>query len=155
MDVEQQVARLLSPLSVLWRVRLVLGTLLVTTNAIGAVVVFCLIVLVVPIPQVPNETEVQVANLVLTAIYAGAAIIFGVIRGSALIRKIAVWLYERRAPTQREQRDVLVAPSRLFWMQAQLWAFAAVVFGAFNARYDVWLGVIVAGIVGLKLAEPA
>jgi adenylate cyclase len=35
-------------------------------------------------------------------------------------------------------------------MQAQLWAFAAVLFGVFNARYDVGLGALVSGIVVLS-----
>ncbi len=150
MDVERQVNKLLSPLSIMWRIRLVLGTLLVTTNAIGAVVVFCLIVLVVPIPEVDNQSDVRLANLVMTAIYAGAAIVYGVIRGNALVGKIAGWLYERREPSPAEQRAVLRAPTRLFWMQAQLWSFAAVLFGAFNARYDVGLGALVSMIVLLS-----
>jgi adenylate cyclase len=126
-----------------------LGIFLVTTNAVGAVVVFCLIALVVPLPQVSDETRLRIENLVLTAIYAAAAILIGIVRGWALTRDIASWLRDGREAAAADQEAVLGAPSRLFWMQVQLWTMGALLFGLFNLRVDVGLGFLVAGIVVL------
>ena len=150
MDVDALVARALRPLPVIWRVRTVLVILLVTTNAIGAVVVFCLIALVVPLPQVEDETRLQIENLVLTAVYAGSAILIGTVRGWALNREVVGWLRQGRDADAAEQEAILGAPVRLFWMQVQLWTVAALLFGLFNLRVDVGLGFLVAGIVALS-----
>jgi adenylate cyclase len=149
MDVDARVARALRPLPVIWRVRTALGILLVSTNAIGAVVVFCLIALVVPLPHVEDETRLQIENLVLTAIYAAAAIAVGMVRGLTLNRDIVGWLRQGREASAADQEAVLGAPVRLFWMQVQLWAMGALLFGIFNLRVDVGLGFLVAGIVSL------
>jgi adenylate cyclase len=149
MDVDARVARALRPLPVIWRVRTALGILLVSTNAIGAVVVFCLIALVVPLPHVEDETRLEIENLVLTAIYAAAAIAVGMVRGLTLNRDIVGWLRQGREASAADQEAVLGAPVRLFWMQVQLWALGALLFGIFNLRVDVGLGFLVAGIVSL------
>jgi adenylate cyclase len=132
----------------LWVLRATLATALVITNLAGAVVVYCLAALVVPLPQVAHDDAVRLQNLVLAALYAAAAILVGLLRGTRLTRRALRWVSVGRRPSGAEQRAVLRIPGRIFLVQASLWACAAVAFGLFNAiRSAVTLGVLVALII--------
>jgi adenylate cyclase len=132
----------------LWRLRLTLTGALVTTNVVGVVVVYCLAALVVPLPQVAHDDAVRLQNLVLAAVYAGVAILLGIVRGMTLTRQALGWVSAGRPPSQAEQRAVLRVPGRIFLVQACLWLVGAAVFGLFNAvRSLVTLGVLITLIV--------
>jgi adenylate cyclase len=133
----------------LWRTLLITGILLIPTNLIGAAVVYVLITLVVPIPEVADVHRAEIENLVLTLVYVPFAVLVGTLRARRLISSATVWLKERREPTPDEQRDVLRIPGRMFWQQTTLWLVGAVLFGAFNTSSGVALGLLVALIVGL------
>jgi len=133
----------------LWRVRLTLAVGLLLTNLVGAVVVYTLAALVVPLPQVPDDRLLRLQNLVLTGVYVVLAVLVGVARGLGFTRRLTGWLREGRPPDERDKRTVLRTPGRFFLMQAGLWGLAAVGFGLFNAATSVPLGLIVAGIVAL------
>lgn len=127
------------------RVLLAIGVVLI--NLVGAVVVFCLAALVVPMPEVARETRVRLDNLVLAGVYVAVAVVVGLVRGLAISRESTSWLVQRRRPTEPEQRALLRAPGRLFTMQAALWTLAAFVFFAFDARFSWALGGLVMVIV--------
>lgn len=133
----------------LWWLRLLLAGVTVVNNVIAVIVTYCLIALVVPLPAVPNDDHVRIENLVLAAIYFAAALTLGLLRGLFILRRISTWLREERPPAAAERRAVLRTPRRLAVSHLVFYASGAVLFGLWNAQYDVFLGVLVAVIVGL------
>lgn len=134
----------------MWVLRLTLSIALVTTNVIGIVAVYCLAALVVPLPQVPDDTLVRLQNLVLAGAFALLAVVVGWLRGMRLTDRALGWLAEQRAPTDTERRRVLRLPGRIFAMQAALWALGALCMGLFNGVVHLApLGVLVFVIVVL------
>ena len=129
--------------------RVFLAITLVVTNIIGAIVVFVLAALVVPLPPIADEDASQIANLIITAIYVPLAVVVGILRGVKISRRATRWLRERREPDEAERKAVLRAPARLFLMQSQLWGVAAVGYGIYNARESVHRGALIAVIVAL------
>ena len=129
--------------------RVFLAITLVVTNIIGAIVVFVLAALVVPLPPIADEDASQLANLIITAIYVPLAVVVGILRGVKISRRATRWLRERREPDEAERKAVLRAPARLFLMQSQLWGVAAVGYGIYNARESVHRGALIAVIVAL------
>ncbi|MGN6252112.1 MAG: adenylate/guanylate cyclase domain-containing protein [Marmoricola sp.] len=127
------------------RVVLAIGVVLI--NLTGAVVVFCLAALVVPMPEVARRSEVRWDNLLLAAAYVVVAVVVGLLRGLSISRDSTAWLFPRRRPTEAEQRALLRAPGRLFTMQAALWTLAAFVFFGFNAHFSWALASLVLVIV--------
>jgi adenylate cyclase len=142
-------AGLLAPFPSLWRTRLVTSALLIPTNLVGAVVVYVLLTLVVPVPVVRDEARAEVGNLIVAGIYVPFAVLVGAWRGSRLIRSANLWLRERREPTADEQRYLLKVPGRMFWLEARLWVVGALLFAAFNLPEGMPLSLIVGGVVGL------
>jgi adenylate cyclase len=139
----------------LWWVRVLLAVLLVVVNLAGAVIVFCLAALVVPMPDVLDDTRLRIENLVLAAAYVVVAVVVGVLRGVAIVRGTTTWLREDRDPDDAERLAVLRAPGRLSLMQAALWLGGAAFFGVYDARESWRLGAIVVVIVllaGLSVA---
>ncbi|HET7691368.1 MAG TPA: adenylate/guanylate cyclase domain-containing protein [Nocardioidaceae bacterium] len=141
--------RAVARFAVVWQVRIVLALLLIVTNLVGAVVVYCLAALVVPMPAVADPPQLRLENLVLAAFYVPVAVFIGGLRGWALTRKITSWLREGRDPDDAERRALLRTPLQMFARQALLWSIAAVLFGAYNAQESIELGWLVALIVGL------
>lgn len=127
------------------RVLLAVGVVLI--NLTGAVVVFCLAALVVPMPDAARDPGVRVANLLLAAGYVTFAVVAGLVRGLVISRQSTGWLVHYRRPTEAEQQALLRAPGRLFAMQAALWTLAAIVFAAFDAHYSWALAGLVVVIV--------
>jgi adenylate cyclase len=140
----------MAPVRLMWQVRVVMAVTLIATNVVGTVVVYTLATLVVPLPEVPDETALRLENLVLAAIYLPVAVLYGVVRGWFIVRRLGPWLREGRDPDPRERAALLRLPGRMFGLQATLWGVAAVLFGLFNARESVVLGVVVAGVVALS-----
>ncbi|MEU4418911.1 hypothetical protein AB0F74_37590, partial [Nocardia salmonicida] len=144
--------------SVVWKMRLSLFFCLALTNILGAVIVYCLAALVVPLPG-GNSAEQALRNLVVTAITVPVLVLVGVIRGWGILRPTATWLLEDREPTDDERRTVLATPRHMFVMQASLWAFAVLLFVAFNtitvsAHFGAVIGLIVA-LAGLSTSSVA
>jgi adenylate cyclase len=124
-----------------------LGVGVVLINLAGAVVVFCLAALVVPLPRVGDDATLRLQNLVLAGGYVALAVLVGVLRGVRISRRATGWVWERRPPLPEERRALLRAPGRLFLMQVGLWGVGAVAFGLFNATSSVRLGLLVLVIV--------
>jgi adenylate cyclase len=123
---------------------------MVGANLIGACVVFVLAAVVIPSPPVADPAEVRLENLVLAAIYVAVAVPVGIYLGVRGLLGIRRWLLEERDPDEHEQRLVLRAPLRLFYVQAGLWMLATAVFAGFNATNSVNLAVFVSIVVFLS-----
>jgi adenylate cyclase len=135
-------------MSVVWQMRLGMFAGLVATNLVGAVIVYCLAALVVPLP-VENSEEQSLANLWLAAALVPVLFLVGILRGWMILQPTALWVRENREPLDSERRRLLSTPRRMFYMQAVLWGVAVVVFWLFNTLEDPGLGGVVALIVAL------
>src|SRR5918996_666193 len=126
------------------RTRALLTIAIVIANAVGAVTVFVFANFVVPTPDLDNEGEIRLVNLIGFGVYLGGAVLIGSIWGSRRMRAMRDFLNEERAPTRDERREVLLGPLRLGVVNAVLWLAAIPLFGALNTAYDSELGLAVA-----------
>ena len=131
------------------RTRLLLTLAIVFSNLVGAVIVFVFANFVIPTPELPDQDEVRLLNLVSFSAYVGVAIAVGYFWGSKRMRVIRAFLSEEREPTRLERRGALLGPVRLAYVSAVLWIGAVIVFGVLNAVYDSQLGLAVAITIGL------
>jgi adenylate cyclase len=115
-----------SPRMLRIRVQLVLTWLLVSTNVIGAGVVFVISAFVVPSPRPNGETLVSLA--IAVPVYVGLAVVIGATVGTATTLKALRWALAERPPTEADRVNTLRAPLRLTWLQGWLWAGATVLF---------------------------
>ncbi len=131
---------------------------IVVTNLLGAVSVFLLCLIVVPLPDIRHAARVRTVNTELAAGYVVAAVVVGVLIGIRGLRRMRDWLQTERTPSLADARTVLLAPLRLFLLQFTLWCLAAALFGAVNFGYSSALGIevgIVVLITGLVTASCA
>jgi adenylate cyclase len=125
----------------LWRVgRLVITTLIVGANLIGAASVLSVAYFVVPTPHVRDLHHIQILNALTAAIYIPLALVLGALVGTRGLFEIRQWLIEGRVATSRDQRLVLRAPIRFFVVQASLWLGAALIFGLLDGHYSAEFG---------------
>jgi adenylate cyclase len=142
-----------------WRIALVLlPTVIVVTNVIGAGAVVVLGLFVVPLPHVHDPAHLRLVDALVAAGYVLTAVPLGVFIGTRGLWALRSWLVEERAATLREIRLVLYAPMRLFGLQFGLWSIAAVVFAVINLTYSTQVGIgtaIVVLLTGLVTASMA
>ncbi len=131
------------------RTRLLLMLSIVLANIVGAVIVFVFANFVVPTPELTNQREIRLVNLLAFALYLGGAVVIGAFWGTKRMRSLRDFLEEERDPTRDERREVLLGPLRLTLVNAVLWFVAVFVFGAINLSYDPQLGLAVAITVAL------
>jgi len=126
----------------LWLIgRLVVTTLIVTTNLIGACAVTVLALFVVPTPPVAHPGHLRLVNGVIAAAYFLVALLVGEFVGTRGLSRLRAWMIEERGARFDEMRRVLRAPMLLFTLQVSLWLVGALLFGVFNLTYSVSLGV--------------
>ncbi|MGA8254935.1 MAG: adenylate/guanylate cyclase domain-containing protein [Nocardioides sp.] len=101
------------------RVQLLLTLLLVTTNVIGAGVVFCIAQFVVPAPAPTTGTLIALAISVPT--YVGVAVVVGAVAGTRTTLRALRWATSDVTPTTADRVRALRVPLRLTQMQGLLW----------------------------------
>lgn len=115
-----------SPRALRVRVQLMLTWLLISTNVIGAVVVFVISSFVVPAPAASGGTVLSLA--IAVPVYVVAAVVVGAWVGTATTLRALRWATEDRAPTDDDRTRTLRAPERLTALQGLLWGGAVIVF---------------------------
>lgn len=136
-------------MSLLWRIRIGAVLSAVLINGGGALAVFLLTILVIPLPVVYDEQQV-LRNLQLLALTTPAILLFAVVMGARIYHRTMSWVIEGRRPYPDEQLYLLSVPDRVFLAHAGGWAVATIVIGSFNAAYDLWLGLVTATAVALS-----
>ena len=135
------------------RVRWLTASAIVVANAVGAAVVICFALFVLPKPEGVDEPQVHWSNLGLALGYLTVALAVGIRWGRRLVEGgrggIKGWLDEDRRPTPDEQLRVLRAPLRIMVVEAALWGFAVVCFTTLNAFFSVLLALGVGLTVAL------
>jgi adenylate cyclase len=113
------------------RIKVTLTVSLVGANAIGAVIVVALGLLVVPV-ELEDETTSAVLNVSVAGAYLLVFTPLGTWWGLKRLRTARTWLEDDRVPTETERRIVLRGPRRIVGIHIFIWSFAALLFGALN-----------------------
>lgn len=100
--------------------------LLVSTNVIGAAVVFVISAFVVPAPTPTSGTVLSLA--IAVPVYVVLAVVLGAAIGTATTLRALRWVVDERPPTDDDRTRTLRAPLRLTWLQGLLWVGATVLF---------------------------
>ncbi len=108
------------------RVQLLLTAMLVSTNVIGAGLVFLISYFAIPAPKPTTETVVSLAIAVPT--YVAIAVIVGALFGTQQTLRALRWATSGREPDEKERQQALRVPFRLTQMQVLLWMGGTVVF---------------------------
>ncbi|WP_309648707.1 adenylate/guanylate cyclase domain-containing protein [Nocardioides sp.] len=108
------------------RVQVLLTLLLVTTNLIGAGLVFLISSFMVPAPRPSAATVVALA--IAVPVYVAVAVVVGASVGTATTLRALRWATSGRSPDDGDRRTALRVPLRLTQMQALLWLGATVLF---------------------------
>jgi adenylate cyclase len=135
-----------------WQVRLALGAGLTVSNLIGVAVVAVLCLFVVPLPQSPAIEDARGDSVALGLAFALLGGALGSYHAWRTLHPVVVMLRPGSDPSaigDREQRQVLAAPRRIFFFQTFLWVWAALILAVVNGLADVTMGVSVGLIVAL------
>jgi adenylate cyclase len=116
---------------------------MVGANAVGAVVVFVLLVWVLPRPEHLDSSTVTLVNLVAASVYLAAGSVAGILLGLRSFRSQRDWLRAEREPTEKERRATLRGPLRQLFVNGGIWLVAAVAFTGLNLVYSGRLAIIV------------
>ncbi|GAB3991110.1 adenylate/guanylate cyclase domain-containing protein [Nocardioides marmoraquaticus] len=108
------------------RIQLLLTVLLVSTNLIGAGVVFVLSALVIPGPAATVGTVVSLS--IAVPVYIAVAVAIGVVVGTYGALRPLRWATRDEEPTQEQREQALGVPWFLTKVQATLWGIAVVLF---------------------------
>ncbi len=108
------------------RVQVLLTLLLVTTNLIGAGLVFVISSFMVPAPRPTSSTILALA--IAVPVYVAAAVLVGATLGTAATLRALRWATADRTPDRADRLKALRVPLRLTQMQGLLWLGATVLF---------------------------
>ncbi|MET1037660.1 MAG: adenylate/guanylate cyclase domain-containing protein [Aeromicrobium sp.] len=138
------------------RVQVLLTTLLIATNVIGAAIVFGLTFLVTPGdgPSAAYLTALAIA----VPVYVAVAVVVGASLVTVGALRALRWVLEDRPPTSEERRTALRLPWRMTLIQSVLWFGGVVSFAIIAAatQPEAVLGAIFAvGIAGLVVSAIA
>ena len=138
------------------RVQLLLTTMLVTTNVIGAAVVAALSLVIIP-GAAPNR-NMAVGLAIAVPAYVLVAVLFGATYGTVRTVRALSWVPEGREPSDRDRKRALQLPWRLSVMQLLLWALALTVFTPLAivlqpaAALSTAAAIVIAGLVVSTIA---
>ncbi len=108
------------------RVQLLLTTMLITTNVVGAAVVAALALVIIP-GAAPNR-NMAIAFAIAVPAYVLVAVGFGATYGTVRTLRALRWVPDGSEPTDRDRQRALQLPWRLSVMQMLLWVLALAVF---------------------------
>jgi adenylate cyclase len=132
-----------------FRAAVLTAVAMVGANAVGAFVVYVLAGFVIPNPDVADEDEALLWNLIAAGAYLLLAIAGGTLWGIRALRPVREWLRSEREPSERERRVILRSPLRLLVVNAAIWALATAVFSVLNLTWSSALAVQVGLTVAL------
>lgn len=109
------------------RIQLLLTLVLVSTNVLGAGVVFVVNNFAVPARDL--ESDMLLALAIAVPVYVVSAAVIGVIWGTATSLRALRWVTQGAdVPTEKERRQALNVPLQLTMMQLSLWLAGSCVF---------------------------
>lgn len=110
------------------RIQVLLTLVLLSTNMLGAAVVFVVNTFAVPAPD--PQTDMKVALAISVPTYVAAAAVVGVIWGTATSLRALRWATRAAdvVPDELERKRALAVPLQLTLMQLTLWLAGSVIF---------------------------
>jgi adenylate cyclase len=123
------------------------------SNAIGGVITFVFLALVLQVRHPPAIGDVLLINGPPLLVLGGGSFLVAARIGRAVARPWLEWLREDRAPTAREQRRILRDNIMQVKLAAAIWAGGAVIFGLINLYFsaeiaaNVAIGIVMGGLV--------
>ena len=129
------------------RIQVLLTVLLVSTNLIGAGIVFVLSTLVIPSPDANRGTVLSLA--IGVPVYVGLAVFVGASWGTAGSIKALRWSIEDREPTEEERVAALGVPWFLTRIQVGLWLGATALFTLMSALFQPDRAITTALTIGI------
>ncbi|KQV76156.1 hypothetical protein ASC61_14745 [Aeromicrobium sp. Root344] len=138
------------------RVQVLLTTLLILTNVIGAGIVFGLTFLITP-GEGPSSSYLT-ALAIAVPVYVVGAVVIGASTVTVSALRALRWALEEREPTDAERRTALRLPLRLTLIQSLLWFGGVIVFGTLaiviqpGAAVSAFFAVGIAGVVVSAIA---
>lgn len=108
------------------RVQLLLTALLVTTNVVGAGVVFVIASVVIPGPPPTRGTVLSLA--IAVPVYVAVAVVLGAVVGTTTTLRAMRWAMTGTTPDEADRTRTLRAPLRLTQLQGFLWGSATALF---------------------------
>ena len=144
------------------RIQVLLTAMLVTTNLLGALVVFVINTWAIPSPAPTTRMVVALAIAIPTYVFAAAVV--GAVWGTTTSLRALRWATQPGVDPDRSQRaQALRVPGALTWMQFMLWTVGTVLFTmltvilqpsrALGTGLTVGIGAIVVGGISYLLAE--
>ncbi|MFL6088600.1 MAG: adenylate/guanylate cyclase domain-containing protein [Aeromicrobium sp.] len=106
-----------------WRVQLLLTSLVLVANIIGAVLVSVLLFFVIPGPPILRP-ELAKVNFLWAPAYAVASFVIGSLWGTTWVMHSLRWAREERKATRAERISTLRGPWKLTLVSGVLWAGA-------------------------------
>lgn len=123
-----------SPRQLRIRGQLLLTVFSLSTNIVGASVVFVLSVFVLPGP--PANHELQLVRAIAFPGYFLLALVVGAIWSTRYALRATSWVLEARPATRKEQITTLQLPLRLSMIEVFLWLLATVLFSLLALIYQ-------------------
>ncbi|GAB2820810.1 adenylate/guanylate cyclase domain-containing protein [Actinocorallia aurea] len=119
------------------RVRWILTTAIVCTNAVGAAVVLVFVLLVLPNPEGVDKLHpnADIVNLIAFVGYPVVAVPFAVWWALKVFAPIRRLVSERGTPDAEQRNAVLLGPARLSLIQGALWVAGATGWTILNSFY--------------------
>lgn len=114
------------------------------SNLVGTVILFVLVSWVIPVPDLDDDQNVRLVNLIVLAVYLLFAVTSGIVKTIHDINPVRRWLFEERPPTAEEQALALLGPSRLLKRLLVRWGLGVVIFTILNAAIEPRLALVVA-----------
>lgn len=116
------------------RVQVLLTTILLVANLVGAGVVVALLLLVRPDEAL--STGFKVSHFIATPVYVALAVLVGIVTITRRMLRALGWAREGREPSEEEVRATLRAPRAAMVRQAGLWGAAVVLFTTLALIYQ-------------------
>jgi len=116
------------------RVHFLMTFFSLTTNTIGAAVVFVLAVFVLPGP--PPDHELQLVRAIALPGYFLLAVVVGAIWSIRYCVRVTGWVLQDRPATRKEQIAVLRLPLRMTLIEVFLWLLATAFFSVLALIYQ-------------------
>ncbi|WP_290512160.1 adenylate/guanylate cyclase domain-containing protein [Aeromicrobium sp.] len=138
------------------RVQILLTTLLIVTNVVGAGIVFGLTFLITP-GGGPNPQYLN-ALVIAVPVYVAAAVVIGASLVTVSALRTLRWAFSDQVPTPEQRRTALRLPWRMTVIQSGLWFSAVILFtsiAAFEqpqATLSAAFAVSIAGLVVSAIA---
>lgn len=116
-----------SPHDLRVRVQLLLTIMLVSTNLVGAGLVFLISNVIIPSPAANSATTLSLA--IAVPVYVVVAVVLGAVVGTTATLRALRWIVEDEdIPNDRERRKVFTVPLRLTMLQLGLWLGGTLIF---------------------------